>query len=144
MKKITLLIALAITVLIFSPLNAQNMKMKIIIGNKEFTATLNDSEAAKELVKLLPMEVNMGEHNGNEKYYNLPDRMPGKATNPGSVQAGDLMIWSSNTLVLFYAGSRTSYSYIRVGKIDDTSGLQKAVGRGSIKVKYELLKPEKE
>lgn len=114
------------------------MKLKITVGNKEFTATLNDSEAAKELVKLLPMEVSMTEHNGNEKYYNLPNRMPGRAVNPGSVHAGDLMIWSSNTLVLFYAGSRTSYSYINLGKIDNPSGLREAVGRGSVRVKYEL------
>lgn len=117
--------------------NAQNMKLKVTIGNKVFTATLNDCEAARELAKLLPMEVTMNEHNGNEKYYNLPDRMPGTATNPGSVQAGDLMIWSSRTLVLFYAGSRTSYSYIRVGKIDNASELREAVGKGSVQVKFE-------
>lgn len=116
------------------------MKLKLTIGNKEFTATLNNSEAAAELVKLLPMEVTMGEHNGNEKYYNLPDGMPGKATNPGSIKAGDLMIWSSSTLVLFYAPGRTSYSYIRVGKIDDASGLREAVGKGSVRVRYEIVK----
>lgn len=119
--------------------NAQDMKIKITVGNKEFTATLNDNEAAKELVKLLPMEVNMGEHNGNEKYYNLPKRMPGKATNPGKVNVGDLMLWSSNTLVLFYAGSSTSYSYIKLGQINNTSGLRDALGRGSITVKFENI-----
>lgn len=123
---------------------AQDMKLKVTIENKEFTAMLNDSEAAKQLVKLLPMEVTMNEHNGNEKYYNLPESMPGRAGNPGNVQAGDLMIWSASTLVLFYAGSRTSYSYIRIGKIDNTSGLREAVGRGSVKVKFNLIEQEKE
>lgn len=116
------------------------MKLKVTIGRKEFTSTLNDSDAAKELVKLFPMTVNMSEHNGNEKYYNLPKNMPGKAANPGSVQAGDLMIWSSSTLVLFYAGSRTSYSYIRLGEIDNPCGLQEAVGGGSVEVAFELAK----
>lgn len=110
----------------------------ITIGNKQFTATLNDSEAAKELVGMLPMEVTMAEHNGNEKYYNLPGPMPGRATSPGRVETGDLMIWSSGTLVLFYAGAPTSYSYIRLGKIDNPAGLREAVGRGSVRVKFEL------
>lgn len=142
MKKYFLLLFAVLICLSISPLNAQNMKVKITINNKEFTATLNDSEADKEFIKLLPMEVNMGEHNGNEKYYNLPNKIPGRAINPGSVKTGDLMIWSSSTLVLFYAGSRTSYSYISVGKIDNTSGLREAVGRGNVKMKFELVKEE--
>lgn len=137
MKAKLLFILLAISFPGF--LMAQHMKIKITVGNREFTATLHDNEAAKELLKLLPMEVNMGEHNGNEKYYNLPQRMTGKATNPGSVRAGDLMIWASNTLVLFYAASRTSYSYIPLGRIDDALALWEAVGRGSVKVKFESL-----
>lgn len=142
MKKMILSLSMTLIGLLLNPLNAQNMKVKITISNQEFTATLNDSEAARELIELLPMEVSMSEHNGNEKYYNLPKSMPGRAINPGNVQTGDLMIWSSSTLVLFYAPGRTSYSYIRLGKIDNALGLHEAVGRGSIKVKFELIKEE--
>lgn len=125
--------------LLATPLKAQNqaMKLKITVGNREFTATLNECEAAKELIKMLPLDVNMTEHNGNEKYYNLPKRMPGRAVDVGRVETGDLMIWSSSTLVLFYAGARTSYNYIRLGRIDDPSGLREAVGRGSVRVRFE-------
>lgn len=119
---------------------AQGMKLKITAGSKEFVTTLNDSDAAKEFTKMLPLSVVMTEHNGNEKYYNLPKSLSGKATNPGSVQAGDLMIWSSSTLVLFYAEARTSYNYIRLGKIDNPSGLQEAVGRANVKVSFEMVK----
>lgn len=141
MKSIVLLTFLAATCLSATPLKAQNqpMKLKITVGNKEFTATLNDSEAARELVKQLPLDVNMTEHNGNEKYYVLPEAMPGRATSPGRVEAGDLMIWSSSTLVLFYAGARTSYSYISLGRIDNPAGLQQAVGRGNVRVKFEVV-----
>ena len=125
-------------VLYTNQVDAQNMKLKITVGDKQFSATLNDSDAARELVQLLPMTVNMGEHNGNEKYYNLPERISGKATNPSRVEAGDLMVWSSSTLVLFYAGSSTSYSYIRLGRVDNVSGLREALGRGSAQVRFEL------
>lgn len=120
------------------------MNLIITIRNKEFTATLNDSEATQEFVKLLPMEVSMNEHNGNEKYYNLPKSIPGKAFNPGRIATGDLMIWSSSTFVLFYDNFSPSYSYIRLGKIDNPSGLNQAVGRESVKVKFELKKDKEE
>lgn len=119
--------------------NTQNMKLKITVGNKIFTATLIDKDISRELIKYLPMEITMNDHNGNEKFYNLPENILGRVSNPGRVETGDIMIWSSNTIVLFYASSSTSYNYIRVGKIDDPSGLSDVVGRGNIKVKFELF-----
>lgn len=141
MKAITLFTFLAVSCLMAAPLEAQNrsMKLKITISNKEFGATLNAGQAADALIGLLPLDVTMNEHNGNEKYYDLPARMPGRATSTGRVEAGDLMIWSSRTLVLFYADARTSYSYIRLGQIDDPSGLREAVGRGSVRVRFESV-----
>lgn len=62
MKKIVLILFLPLMIFTTHQVNAQNMKMKITINSKEFIATLNDSEAVKELVKLLPMEVTMNEH----------------------------------------------------------------------------------
>lgn len=118
-------------------------KMKITIENKEFTVSLNDSEAAKELLQMLPMTVTMGEHNGNEKYYNLPKSFSGRTINSGKVLAGELMIWASSTLVLFYTEASTSYSYIRLGQVDDILGLSESLGRGNVKVKFERQAEEK-
>lgn len=143
MKTITLSLIIALTALfINNPLNAQNMKLKVTIGNKEFTATLNDSEAARELVKLLPMTINMRDHGGFEKTSSLSKSLPGRATNPGRIEVGDLMIWSGSSLVLFYSAHRTSFSYVKLGRIDNPSGMLEAMGRGSVNVKFELLKQE--
>lgn len=144
MKKIialTLIIALT-ALFINNPLNAQNMKLKVTIGNKEFTATLNDSEATRELVKLLPMTINMRDHGGFEKTSSLSKSLPGRATNPGRIEVGDLMIWSGSSLVLFYSAHRTSYNYVKLGRIDNPSGMLETMGRGSVNVKFELLKQE--
>lgn len=139
MKTITLSIIIALTALfINTPLNAQNMKLKVTIGNKEFTATLNESEAGKEFVKLLPMTIKMRDHGGFEKTTSLPRNLPGRATNPGMIEVGDIMVWSGSSLVLFYSAHRTSYSYIKLGRIDNTSGIREAMGRGSVNVKFEL------
>lgn len=141
MKLVSLFSIAAVFCLLALPLKAQNqtMKLKITVQSKEFSATLNNSEAARELIKMLPLDVNMTEHNGNEKYYVLPNTMPGRAESRGRVEAGDLMIWSSNYLVLFYADARTSYSYITLGKLDNPDGLHEAVGRGNVRVKFELV-----
>ncbi len=113
-------------------------KMKIKIGNSTFTATLYDNATATAFKALLPLTVNMIELNGNEKYVDLPRSMPTNAANPGTIQNGDLMLYGSSTLVLFYKTFSTSYSYTRLGRIDDVTGLLAALGTGNASVMFEL------
>ena len=112
--------------------------MKIKIGNKTFTATLYDNETATVFKTLLPITVNMIELNGNEKYFDLSKSLPTNASSPGTIQNGDLMLYGSSTLVLFYKAFSTSYSYTKLGRIDDTSGFVSALGSGNVSVTYEL------
>ena len=84
------------------------------------------------------MTLEMIELNDNEKYVRLPSSLPANASNPGTIQAGDLMLYGSNTLVLFYESFSTSYTYTKIGRIDDASGLAAALGTGNVKVSFEL------
>ena len=118
--------------------NPASNQMRIKIGSRTFTATLSDNATATAFKGMLPMTVTMSELNGNEKYFDLPVNLPTNASNPGSIQSGDLMIFGFNTLVLFYKAFSTSYSYTRLGRINDTTGLAAAVGSGSVTVTYEL------
>ena len=113
-------------------------QMIIQIGSKTFTATLAENPTATAFKAMFPLTVNMADLNDNEKVVSLSANLPTNDSNPKQIEAGDLMIWSSRSLVLFYKSFATSYSYTRVGRINDASGLSAAVGAGNVTVTFEL------
>ena len=117
--------------------NDEVYSMKIIIGNEQFAATLYDTETAQAFAKLLPLTLDMSELNGNEKYNYLPTTLPTKTERVDKINAGDIMLYGNSCIVLFYKSFSTSYSYTKIGKIDDVTGLQQAVGSGNITVKFQ-------
>src|SRR5688500_4071197 len=119
-------------------------KMKIKIGTKVFDATLFDNPTAEAFKAMLPLTVEMREFNGNEKDHKFSKSFPTDESNPKTIDSGDLMIWGNNTLVLFYKSFRTSYSYTKLGKIDESAGLEAAVGNGNVTVTFEVDGPTKE
>jgi len=114
-----------------------NGKIKIKVNLQTFTATLLDNNSAKAYKEMLPLTINMIELNNNEKYFDLPNSLPTSSSNPQTINNGDLMLYGSKTLVLFYKTFSTSYSYTRLGKIDDTAGLATALGSGNVTVTFE-------
>lgn len=118
--------------------NPTEGQMKIKIGNRTFTATLYNNATATAFKALLPVTVKMAELNGNEKYVDLSRNLPADASNPGTIQAGDLMLYGSSTLVLFYKSFSTSYRYTKLGRIDNPSELAAALGSGNVTVTLEL------
>ncbi|WP_240625722.1 cyclophilin-like fold protein [Spirosoma pollinicola] len=117
--------------------------VRIRIGTTSFIATLQDNPTVTAFRARLPMTVSMSELNGNEKLYNFPTSpnagpLPTNASNPRTITTGDLMLYGSTTLVLFYKSFPTSYSYTRLGRIDNPAGLEAALGSGSVTVSLEL------
>lgn len=117
--------------------NSMSNKLRITVGTTSFAATLYDNAAATDFKSMLPMTVKMSEMNGNEKLYYLPNRLSTSASAPGSIRTGDLMLWGSDCLVLFYKSFSSSYSYTRLGRIENAAGLETALGSGSITVAFE-------
>jgi hypothetical protein len=121
-----------------STLPTMSRQLRIRVGSDTFTATLFDNPTTTAFVARLPLTVTMTELNGNEKYYDLPQSLPTNAANPSTIQAGDLLLYNANTLVLFYQTFSTSYRYTRMGRVDNLTGLATALGRGSVTVTFEL------
>ena len=118
--------------------NTENaMQINVIVGTKTFTATLADSETGRAFAQLLPMTVTMTELNGNEKYHYLDSSLPTDSYQPGTIHAGDLMLYGNNCVVLFYETFSSSYSYTRIGSIDNPAGLAAALGSGNVSVRFE-------
>ena len=110
-----------------------NNQVKVLIDKKGYTINLEDNETAKEFVNMLPLELNMNELNGNEKYIYLDTTLPTNSTNPKRINVGDVMLYGNNCLVIFYKSFDTSYSYTKIGHINNLPNL----GNDSISVKFE-------
>ncbi|MBQ7697087.1 MAG: hypothetical protein IJT35_00695, partial [Paludibacteraceae bacterium] len=55
---------------------------------------------------------------------------------PGTIEAGDLLLYGNNCVVLFYETFSSSYSYTRIGKLTSADGLKAALGTGNVSVTF--------
>src|SRR5580765_4998359 len=110
--------------------------MWMTIGERRFSVTLTDTDAARAFLARLPLTLDMAELNGNEKYADLPQALPVDASRPGTIRSGDLMLYGSKTVVIFYETFRSSYSYTPLGRVDEPEGLGKALGRQNSRVLF--------
>ena len=115
---------------------AEPLSLTVTVGDAVYTAALADNETAQALAERLPLTVDMRELNGNEKYFYLDGSLPTAVTQPGQIQAGDLMLYGDDCLVLFYESFASGYSYTPLGRLDDPTGLAEAVGSGSVTVTF--------
>lgn len=113
-----------------------NYAITITVGDSTFSATLLDIPAAREFLNLLPLTIDMQELNGNEKYHYFETGFSAESERVGSIASGDLMLYGSDCLVLFYESFSTPYSYTRLGAVDDPAGLAEALGRGNVEVTF--------
>ena len=77
-----------------------------------------------------------------EVYIYLPVNfftLTNESSYPGTINEGDLMLYGDNCLVLFYKTFNTSYSYVKLGHIDNTVGFTKAIGSDSVKVTFSVV-----
>lgn len=108
--------------------------MWMTVGEQRFAITLADNAAARTFATLLPLTLEMHDLNSNEKYASLPAALPSNASKPGTIHAGDLMLYGNDTLVVFYMTFESTYAYTRLGHVDENANLAQVLGRHAVKV----------
>lgn len=117
-------------------------RMVIEVGGQKFSLTLYDNETVRALKEQLPMTINMEELHGNEKFYYLDEELPVNSEEVGSIKTGDLMLFGSDCLVLFFEDFNTSYSYTRIGHVDNAESFANDLAGGTVKVSFETGEEE--
>lgn len=114
----------------------QIQEMTVETGGQKFQAVLYDNETIRALQERLPMTLDMEELHGNEKFYYLDEELPANSENIGNIKAGDIMLFGSDCLVLFFEDFSTSYSYTRIGHIEEEEEFVNALSEGTVEVTF--------
>ena len=109
-------------------------KIYASLNNEKLEINLEENSTTSALVKLLPLDITMNDLNKNEKYAYLDESLPTNTYSPKHIEAGDVMLFGDNCLVIFYESFDTSYSYSKIGHIDNLPEL----GNESISIKLSM------
>lgn len=102
--------------------NGQN-KIEIIANGRTLTATLAETEAARQLLARLDngsVTIRMNDYGGFEKVGDLPWSLPA-SNRQITTTAGDIMLYQGDNIVIFYGSN--SWSYTPLGRIDGAVGV---------------------
>jgi hypothetical protein len=117
-------------------------RIRIRMGNQMATATLNSSEAARDLVAMLPLSIRMRDHLRREKTGPLPRPLSERTRGSLNYQSGDLGYWrpGGNFVILYRLDGLTipSPGIVLLGRVDSGSELFDVPG--PVEMTVELLK----
>lgn len=97
--------------------------INVSIDGMDYTVTLEDNETSRKFYSKLNQEFVMSDLNNNEKYVYMKYSLPNNASSVNHINAGDIMLYNSNCLVIFYKSFDTEYSYTRIGHINNLEEL---------------------
>lgn len=114
------------------------VKLKVQVGIREFSATLEDNAAADaftEMLKDAPVTISMRDYSGFEKVGSLGSTLPADDQQI-TARPGDIVLYTGNQIVMFYGSN--SWSYTRLGRIDDLSDWKETLGIGDVSVTFSV------
>lgn len=83
--------------------SVEGTKIKMITDNTEVVVTLNNSRAAADLVKMLPLELTLIERNSFAKGMTLPKQLSAEEATTREYEIGDFGYWNAGLdLAIFY------------------------------------------
>ena len=69
-------------------------------------------------------------------YYEGDETLPTKEYKPEHIEAGDVMLYGDNTIVIFYKSFDTEFSYTRLGKIKGGENLETMMQGEKVTVEF--------
>jgi hypothetical protein len=119
----------------------EGQRIRIRMGDQTVTATLNNSEAARDLVAMLPLSIHMRDHLRREKTGRIPGPLSEHAEGSRTYESGDLGYWRpGGDFVIFYRHDGLtipSPGIVLLGKVD--SGADIFDVPGTVDVTVELI-----
>jgi len=117
-----------------------DMKLHIIVNGAPLTATLDDSVAARDLLKLLPLGLKLQDYASAEKIAYLPRKLDITGAPAGFQPApGDLTYYAAwGNLAIFYRGQPFATGLVSLGRID--SGVDALKVGGPLQATIEAMK----
>lgn len=112
--------------------------INIQVGDRYFKGKIFDTPAGNSFLNQLPLSLSMSDLNSNEKYCYLPERLPANSQNIDRIKTGDLMLFGSECLVLFYENFNTPYRYTKLGYVENPENLKNVLGRDDIQINFNL------
>lgn len=122
----------------------QEETMVIAINGETISVEWEDNETVAALMSLVteePISIQMSMYGGFEQVGNLGTSLP-RNDKQITTEAGDIVLYSGNQIVMFYGSN--SWSYTRIGKVTEKtqSELEDLLGNGDITVTIKLYKGE--
>lgn len=114
----------------------EQLRMWMKVNGHRFEVTFEDNATANAFAAQLPLTLNMEDLHSNEKHTQLPNAVPTNAGRANTIHNGDIMLYGPSTLVVFYKNLSSSYSYTRIGRVNQSDKLADVLGQGNVQVEF--------
>jgi len=124
------------------PLTAEGpTSVTLSFNGHSYTATLEDNSSAAAFAALLeegPLTVSTHDYGSFEKVGPLGTSLP-RNDSQITTSPGDIILYQGDQITVYYAPN--TWSFTRLGHIDDPTGLQEALGDGDVEITFRLADP---
>lgn len=110
--------------------------MNINVNGQVASIQLEDNATTKALVTEAPFTIQMDDLHRNEKYHYFDKSFPTQSQAIKSIEAGDVLLYQNNCLVIFYQAAEPIVPYTRIGKISRFQEIQASFGNQSVSVQW--------
>lgn len=111
-------------------------RMNLEINNKIYSVVLENNITTEALRSRLPMTLNMEDLYGSEKYAYITEPLPMQPQRMDTINAGDVLLWGNDCLVIFYNHVSTLDEYTKIGHIENVEDLAITAGSDSVNVTW--------